>query len=286
MKQKVTVEGKELEINIEKVGDNGPALLMVHGIPTNARLWRHVQEHLKDRYQTYAMDMVGYGQSDMPLDEFNHSLVNQAEAVKGVIEGLGLKGEVILVAHDHGGGVAQVFASKYCDYIKRLVLIDAVCFDQWPVCEVEGLAALDGASDEVLQQAMGQAVANFPALMRMGSYDGAPFTDKNCKQNYLQFWGRGPGMTGFKSLIRVSADPKQSDTDVDHGRITCPTLVMWAENDNFMSTEGGVRLKQAIGGPVRLQIIERAGHWVQEDRPDVVAHYIDDFITEWAGVEV
>lgn len=286
MKQAVKVEDKELNINIEKIGDKGPALLMVHGIPTNARLWRHVQARLKDRYQTYAMDMVGYGQSDMPLNDFNHSLINQAEAVKGVIEELGLKGNAILVAHDHGGGVAQIFASKYCDYIKRLVLIDPVCFDQWPVCEVEGLAALDGASDEVLQQAMGQAVANFPALMRMGSYDGTPFTDKNCKQNYLQFWGRGPGLTGFKSLIRIAADPRQSDTDVDHNKITCPTFVMWAENDNFMSKDGAIRLKQAIKGPVRLQFIERAGHWVQEDRPDVLAHYVDDFVTEWEGIEI
>ena len=152
------------------------------------------------------------------------------------------------------------------------MLINPVCFDQWPVCEVEALAALDGLPDEALQQAMGQAVAGFPALMRMGSYDGTPFTDKNCKQNYLQFWGRGPGLTGFKSLIRVSADPQQSDTDIDHGRIKCPTLVIWGENDNFMSKDAAAKLKNAIGGPTRLQYVQRAGHWVQEDRPAVVAH--------------
>ena len=262
MKQEVTVDGIKININIEEAGSGDETILMVHGIPTNARLWRHVQGHLKDRYRTLAMDMVGYGQSDMPLNEFKHSFMNQAEAVKGVIEGLGLKGNIILVAHDHGGGVAQVFSTKYCDYITRLVLINPVCFDQWPVCEVEALAALDGAPDEVLQQALGQAVAGFPALMRMGSYDGAPFTDKNCKQNYLQFWGRGPGLTGFKSLIRIAADPQQSDTDVDHSKITCPTMVMWGEKDNFMSATAAEKLKERISGPTRVQYIERAGHWV------------------------
>ena len=284
MKQEVTVNGLKININITEAGRGGETLLMLHGIPTNARLWRHVQENLKDQYRTLAMDMVGYGQSDMPLDQFKHSFMNQAEALKGVIEGLGLTGRVILVAHDHGGGVAQVFASKYCDYIARLVLINPVCFDQWPVCEVEALAGLDGASDEVLQQAMAQAVAGFPALMRMGSYDGSPFTDKNCKQNYLQFWGRGPGLTGFKSLIRVSADPQNSDTDVDHSKITCPTMVMWGVNDNFMSASAAQKLKAAISGPTRIQYIERAGHWVQEDRPDEVARYIHDFVSEWQGV--
>ena len=38
MEQKVTVDGKELNIHIEKVGDQGPALLMVHGIPRIAQV--------------------------------------------------------------------------------------------------------------------------------------------------------------------------------------------------------------------------------------------------------
>lgn len=284
METTVQMKDQALVVNYEQAGNTGPAILFVHGIPMNALLWRHVQGFLQDRYQTYAIDMIGYGQSDMPLDTFVHSLSNQAEIIKGVIDNLGLKGKVVLVGHDHGGGVAQVFSAKYCDYLSRLVLINPVCFDQWPVCEVEALAGLDGQSDEVLTQAMGQAVANFPALLRMGSYDGTPFSDKNCKQNYLRFWGRGPDLTGFKSLIRVSADPKQSETDVDYSQINCPVLVIWAENDRFMSKEGAYRLKQAIKGPVRLQFVERAGHWIQEDRPDVVAHYIDDFLTEWDGV--
>jgi pimeloyl-ACP methyl ester carboxylesterase len=37
---------------------------------------------------------------------------------------------------------------------------------------------------------------------------------------------------------------------------------------------------------VRLQYIERAGHYVQEDRPDVLADYIADFITEWQSVQI
>ena len=53
-----------------------------------------------------------------------------------------------------------------------------------------------------------------------------------------------------------------------------------------MPKESGERLKQDIGGPVRLQFIERAGHWSQEDRPDVVSAYIEDFITEWEGVNL
>ena len=281
----INVNGLDIKINVEQAGSGSTSLLMVHGIPTNARLWRHAQEHLKDRYTTYAMDMVGYGMSDMPLDAFEHTLTNQAEAIKGVIEALDLKGKAILVAHDHGGGAAQIFASKYCDHIKRLVLINPVAFDYWPVLEVEAFNALVGADDETLAAAMQQAAAGFGMLLRTGSHDKIAFTDQNVKQNYLQFWARGPGLTGFKSLVKVCSQPGNAETlGVDHSKITCPTLVCWALHDAWMPKDAAIRLKQAIAGPVRLQFIERAGHYVLEDRPDAVAEYIDDFITEWSVV--
>jgi len=272
-------------VNIETRGDKGPALVMVHGIPTNARLWRKVQGYLENRYRTFAMDMMGYGQSDMPLDAFEHSLSNQAEVIKEVILGLGLKGDVILVGHDHGGGACQILASKYCDHISRLVLVDPVVFDEWPVLEVEAFNDLVGADDQTLAGAMKQAAASFPSLLRTGSYAKTAFTDKNIKENYLSFWGRGPGLTGFKSLVKVCTEPSNKETmAVDHSKIKCPTMVCWAEHDAWMPVEAGRRLKRAIGGPVRFEVIERAGHYVQEDRPDVLAEYIDDFVTEWAKV--
>jgi 2-hydroxymuconate-semialdehyde hydrolase len=288
MKQEITIDGLKLNINIEEAGSGDTTILFVHGIPTNARLWRHVQAHLKDRYRTLAMDMVGYGQSDMPLNNFKHTLTNQAEAIKGVIEALDLKGKVILVGHDHGGGACQIFASKYCDYISRLALFDCVSFDYWPVLEVEAFASLDGVEDDaILGPAMGQAAAGFAGLLRTGSHDKIAFTDQNVKQNYLKFWGRGPGFHGFKSMIKICNDPTVDETmNVDHSKITCPTLVCWGKYDAFMPVEAGRRLKKAISGPTRFQIIDQAGHYVPEDRPDVVADYLDDFITEWEGVEI
>lgn len=287
MELPISVAGKTFKVNIETRGERGPALLMVHGIPTNARLWRNVQAFLEGQYKTFAMDMLGYGKSDMPLDDFRHTLTNQAEVIREVIVQLGLKGEVILVGHDHGGGACQILASKYCDHIARLVLIDPVVFDEWPVLEVQAFNDLVGANDETLVAAMKSAVATLPGLLRTGSFEKKAFTDKNIKENYLGFWARGPRLTGFKSLVKVCAEPTNKETmSVDHSRITCPTLVCWAEHDAWMPVEAGRRLKKVIGGPVRFEVIERAGHYVQEDRPDVVAAYIDDFVTEWAKVKI
>ncbi len=286
-KVKIKVGKIDVNIHYERRGKTGPAVLFVHGIPTNARLWRHVQAYLKDRYQTYAIDMLGYGESDMPIDSIPFTLNNQAEVLKGVITALDLKGKVILVGHDHGGGVSQIFASKYGNYISRLILLNPISFDYWPVLEVEALAALSGASDEVLQSAFVQAASSFPVLMRTGSYNKAAFPDKSIKLNYLGFWGRGPNMLGFRSLIKACSDPTVDETmGIDYSKITCPTMICWGTDDAWMPKEAAFRIKKEIKGPVRLNFIERCGHWSQEDRPEEVAMLIDDFITEWQGMVV
>ena len=287
MKQSIAVSGKQLDVHLEVAGDRGTPLLMVHGIPTNARLWRHVQSRLSFRYRTHAMDMIGYGQSSMPLDAFKHTLSNQAEAIKETIAGLGMKQEVVLIGHDHGGGACQILAAKYPEYISRLVLVNPVCFDYWPVLEVEAFQGLVGATDEVLKQAMMQTAAQLPVLLRTGSYDKIAFTDQNIKQNYLKFWARGPGLTGFKSMVKIASEPTNDETlGVDWSKIRCPTLICWALHDAWMPKEAAARIKAAMRAPVRLQYIERAGHYVQEDRPEALADFIDDFITEWRGISV
>ena len=287
MKVQVNIDGLKLNVNVIEEGSGDTSLLMVHGIPTNARLWRHVQGLFKERYTTYAMDMIGYGESDMPLDKFKHTLSNQGEVIRAVIEELGLKGKVVLVGHDHGGGAAQIMASKYCGHLHRLVLINPVSFDYWPVLEVEAFNALVGAPDEVLKGAMQQAAAGFAGLMRTGSFDKIAFTDKNVKQNYLRFWARGPELTGFKSLVKVCSEPGNAETmSIDYDGIRCPTLICWALHDAWMPKQAAVEIKQKVKGPVRLEFIERAGHYVLEDRPDAIAAQIDDFITEWDGVPV
>ena len=110
MKVNINACNQDLEINLEEYGkgNKGVPILFVHGIPTNARLWRHVQKNLEGKFHSYAMDMVGYGQSSIPLDNFEHTFNNQAEAIKAVIEGCKAKGfkvEIggLLYSDDLGG---------------------------------------------------------------------------------------------------------------------------------------------------------------------------------------
>ncbi len=113
-------------------GEGSPVVL-IHCIPTSNLLWRNVMPELASTHQEFAPDMLNYGQSDKPADA-NVSIEAQSRLIVTFMDQLGLQSADI-VAHDIGGGVAQLIAVNYPDRVRKLVLIDTICFDSWPIPE-------------------------------------------------------------------------------------------------------------------------------------------------------
>ena len=47
-----------------------PTLLFLHGNPTSSYIWRNIIPHLSDAYRSIAPDLIGFGESDKPHDEY------------------------------------------------------------------------------------------------------------------------------------------------------------------------------------------------------------------------
>src|SRR5258708_39559816 len=62
----VTVHGSR--IHYVEAGAQDPPVLLLHGIPTHSYLWRNVIPHIAPIARTVAIDLIGFGQSDKPLD--------------------------------------------------------------------------------------------------------------------------------------------------------------------------------------------------------------------------
>lgn len=71
-------------------------------------LWRNVRPEPAKTYQVFAPDMLNYGKSDKSADA-NVSIEAQSRLIVKLMDQLGLKAADI-VAHDIGGGVAQLIA--------------------------------------------------------------------------------------------------------------------------------------------------------------------------------
>lgn len=106
----------------------GEKLVFLHGWPTNSTLWNAQIESLSKSYQTIAIDWLGFGKSDKPLENA-YTFSQQQEILDTVLsELLAPDEQVTLIAHDIGGPPAIRWTSEHPDRVKRLILLNTVLY--------------------------------------------------------------------------------------------------------------------------------------------------------------
>ena len=108
----------------------GPVALFVHGIATNAYLWRHVIGALTSQRRCIAVDLPLHGRSPV-TEEQDLSLAALAAGLDDFCEALGLTG-IDLVANDTGGAIAQIFAARHPERLATLTLTNCDTGDNLP----------------------------------------------------------------------------------------------------------------------------------------------------------
>lgn len=103
-----------------KAGKGRPVVL-IHGGASDARDWTEAMSLLAENYSLYALDLLGYGQSER--QESGYYLTNYPEFLLGFIDALKLDKPVI-VGHSLGGRFCLDVALKDPSKISKLVLID------------------------------------------------------------------------------------------------------------------------------------------------------------------
>lgn len=100
--------------------NNGPPLVLMHGLSGNQRTWKPVLPYLTDHYQVYAIDQRGHGLSGHP-GAYDIGLMTE-DAVR-FIETV-VQEKAFLVGHSMGARIALCLAADRGDLLKALVLED------------------------------------------------------------------------------------------------------------------------------------------------------------------
>lgn len=126
----VLVEGHRMHYLAEGPA-NGPVVVLVHGLGGEAEDWRNLAPYLaKAGLRVYLPDLPGYGRSERPAD-FSYSIRDEAGAVVGFLDALGLR-QVDLGGWSMGGWIVQLVAARHPERVKRLILFDAAGIDEKP----------------------------------------------------------------------------------------------------------------------------------------------------------
>lgn len=121
------IDTGEVTLSVHR-GGSGPALILLHGYPQNHRCWEKIAPSLAERFDVIVPDLRGYGDSDAPADDAQHTTYSKrtmARDIVGLMDALGLPSAMVL-GHDRGARVSYRLALDHPQRVTRLGIIEIV----------------------------------------------------------------------------------------------------------------------------------------------------------------
>lgn len=258
--------------------ENAPLMLLVHGGRDHGRSWDLIARALQPHYHVLAPDLRGHGDSDWARGS-SYSLTDYVYDLSRLLRGTGAR-EVTITGHSMGGMVGLIYTGTFPDQVAKLVVLDGVTVlpteKRTPAHEriakwVGQLEVLDDREPRRLR-----TVEEAAAQMRVHNAR----LSVELAQHLATFGVRrnqdGTYSWKFDPYQRVRGPHRLSPEDHVSlwSRITCPTLLLHAE-ESFLASPAGVTgyFKQ-----VRAETIFGAGHWLHHEKPDEVLGAIRTFL--------
>jgi len=108
-----------------KEGDE--ILVLLHGNGESSDYFKNQIEYFKDKYRIIAPDTRGHGKSPMGKKPF--TLEQFAEDLRNLLDSLQIQ-KVTILGFSDGGNIALIFAMRYPEYIKKLIVCGANIFPE------------------------------------------------------------------------------------------------------------------------------------------------------------
>lgn len=262
-------------------GDEGEGfpVLFLHGFPTSSFLWKDVIPQLKDRYRCIAPDLRGFGDTQVFSSDF--SFEAQCEMLKNLMDKLGLE-KVHIIAHDHGGAVAQMLALEVPERIRKMVLMDVVCYDNWTVRGVKLMKLLAGLpvlGKEILASGLLRKTASlFGGGLRGGFYDKGKLSREIIEEHERTVFSSTDRIKNLMRYLRGLDNRVTLELAAKLKTINFPILVVWAENDTYLHKRWALKLKEDIPNAEGPVIIKECGHFVPWEKPQELSAVLKKFL--------
>lgn len=256
-------------VHVDRYGQGGESFVLLHGFATSSFLWRHVATELASAGHTaYAVDLLGYGESDRPL-EADYSIAAQTTYIERTM--LGLRVERATVAGmDIGGGIALRLALHHPQRVARLALVNSVAFAECPGREVRLVQR--GTARFALRIA--RDVLGAAPLLRPVLEGGVADPEHMPPALIARYLAPYTGNDGVAHLLLLASALSHDDVRLlDLSSIRVPTSIIWGEEERFLESGLPERLQSTIPGST-LTRLRGAGRFVPEETPEALARLL------------
>jgi haloalkane dehalogenase len=249
-------------------GDGDPVLLL-HGEPTWAYLYRKVIPELTATARVLVPDYFGFGRSDKPVDRDWYSYDAHTTAIERFVDELDLR-DITVVMQDWGGPIGFRLAVERPDRAARLVVLNTGLYagrapgETW--LRFRALVRRTGGEFQPGQLIRITSTTDLTDDV-VAAYD-APFPTPESKTGVLMFPELVPDSDDHpsaRSMLHVREQIRAWDR---------PALVFFSDSDPIFSPRVAERLAELIPGAKLQQPVAGAGHFLQEDAGEEVGQRI------------
>jgi pimeloyl-ACP methyl ester carboxylesterase len=218
----------------------GPVVVLVHGLGGHSEQWLNLSAYLvKAGYRVYIPDLPGYGRSEKPAD-FSYSVHDEAEAVVGFFDALGLK-QVDLGGWSMGGGIVQHVAFRHPERVRRLMLFASIGIKQAPTFDVRLFTPSTPAE-----------LAQLNALLMPNPPKAPDFVARDLLRiSQERAW-----------VIQRALDSMRSGQDATDSllpQLKMPVLIVWGDVDRIIPLNQGETMHKLVPQS-ELDVITGCGH--------------------------
>ena len=310
-----TFESNGVRLRVALAGE-GPLIVLVHGWPESWFSWRHqIPALVAAGYRVAAPDVRGYGGSDKPEAIDAYGIKSLSADIVGLIVALGEQ-KAILVGHDWGAPIVWNTALFFPDRVRAVAGLSVPHLGRGSIPRVErfrqiykdrffyqlyfqtpGVAEAELEADvrsslrKIYYWSSGDAalaglkVTNPPdARLLDGLPDPQPFPGWLTEADldyYTEQFQRG-GFRGPLNRYRTSDIDFAQQDEIKDRKIEQPTAFIAGSLDPVLRFVPGVDMVELMRkqmSDLRLvELIEGAGHWVQQERPAEVNAAINQFL--------
>jgi len=267
---------------------DGEIVVMLHGNPSWSYYWRKLVLGLRDRYRCIVPDHVGMGWSDKPgEDRYAYTLQSRVEDIERLLQHLGITGPITLAVHDWGGGIGFGWGLRHSEQIRRLVILNTGAFPL-PAAKplprrlrlgrdsAIGTALIRGFNAFAAGAARLGVVTPMPAAVRrayVAPYDS--WANRIATSRFVQDIPLGEGDAAWPLVQSMGRKlPDYADR---------PAFIGWGLRD-FVFDRHFLEGFTAALPQAEVHAFEDAGHYVLEDKADVLVPAIRQFLDRHPSV--
>ena len=264
-------------------------IILLHGEPTWGYLYRKFIPELSKSYRVVVPDMMGFGKSETPQDK-EYTLKTHVENLSRLIDNLKLT-NITFVGQDWGGPITAAYSIRNLNKVKSFVLINTL-FGYSKEERPKNLSPWfqwinKHYQDKTLDGILGELGSTLLSVMKIPNFTNNNIINETWINAYSSQF---PNRASCKGAINFPLDAlldrivpyivegiKQGDLK---SLCSKPAVLVYGMKDKAIEPDYAIRDFKALFPDSKVVELPNAGHYSQEDEPELLINLIKEFMKE------